>query len=93
MAHSSEIISKIWNGVIMNKLECVHIGQKIRKELYCHKHSIVWFAEQLGCSRTNVYKIFSNAYINTYLLFKISKILHYNFFQCYSDFFEQNEKM
>ena len=31
MAHSSEIISKIWNGVIMNnKLEHVHIGQAMQ---------------------------------------------------------------
>lgn len=40
----------------------------------------------------NVYKIFSKPDINTLLLLKISSILHYNFFQYYSDSWDE-EKM
>ena len=72
--------------------EAVHIGQLIQQELYRQGRSIVWFAEQLCCSRSNVYKIFSKPDIDTLLLLKISSILHYNFFQYYSDSWDE-EKM
>lgn len=71
----------------------VHIGQLIQKELYRQNRSITWFAEQLCCSRSNIYKIFSHSDINTMLLFKISVILHRNFFRYYSESLEVIEKM
>lgn len=70
----------------------VHIGQLIQKELYRQNRSITWFAEQLCCSRSNIYKIFSHSDINTMLLFKISVILHCNFFRYYSESLEVIEK-
>ena len=71
----------------------VHIGQLIQKELYRQYRSITWFAEQLCCSRSNIYKIFSHSDINTMLLLKISVILHCNFFRYYSDTLGNIEKM
>ncbi len=48
------------------------------------KHSVVWFAKQLECSRTNVYKIFAKQAMSTEELFKISEVLEYDFFKIYS---------
>lgn len=57
-----------------------HIGQKIRERLDEKEHSVVWPARQLACSRTNVYKIFEKAHIDTQMLTRISLILEYDFF-------------
>lgn len=57
-----------------------HIGQKIRERLDEKEHSVVWLARQLACSRTNVYKIFEKAHIDTQMLTRISLILEYDFF-------------
>ena len=57
-----------------------HIGQKIRERFDEKEHSVVWLARQLACSRTNVYKIFEKAHIDTQMLTRISLILEYDFF-------------
>lgn len=62
----------------------MHIGQRIRSELEKQGKTVVWFAGELSCHRTNVYKIFSKSYIDTHDLMRISKILDYDFFQEYS---------
>ena len=61
------------------------IGRTIRLVLNRKGRTVVWLAECLGCSRTNVYKIFEKQSISTDYLFKISKILDYDFFKLYSD--------
>lgn len=57
----------------------------IRQVLKKRKRTVVWFAEELSCSRTNIYKIFAKHSIDTYDLLRISKILDYDFFQVYSE--------
>ena len=44
-----------------------------------------WLAEQLGCHRTNIYKVYERATIDTGLLFHISKLLSFDFFKLYSE--------
>ena len=61
----------------------VHIGQLIKQTLKQKRKSVVWFAGELSCSRTNVYKIFSKPSIDTGDLVRISRILDYNFFEVY----------
>ncbi|WP_298455850.1 XRE family transcriptional regulator [uncultured Prevotella sp.] len=61
------------------------IGQMIKAKLRERKQSVVWFAGQLECSRTNIYKIFKKNSIDTDELMKISLILDYDFFKIYSD--------
>lgn len=56
-----------------------HIGQLIRQE-----RSVAWFARQLSCDRSNIYRIFQKESIDTYLLVRISIILQYNFFSTLS---------
>lgn len=61
------------------------IGLMIKDKLRERKQSVVWMAGQLGCSRTNIYKIFKKKSIDTDELMKISLILNFDFFKIYSD--------
>ncbi|MBQ7421170.1 MAG: XRE family transcriptional regulator [Prevotella sp.] len=63
----------------------VHIGECIRKKVEDQAKTSVWLARELCCHRTNVYKIYSKKTIDTGVLLRISKILHYDFFQLYSE--------
>lgn len=60
------------------------IGQLIRQELRRQERSVAWFARQLSCDRSNIYRIFQKESIDTYLLVRISIILQYNFFSTLS---------
>ncbi len=66
------------------------IGKKIEEELRKQERSVVWLADQLNCNRTNIYKIFRRDSIDTDLLFKISMVLHRNFFADYIKRLELN---
>lgn len=61
-----------------------HIGKLIRQELRRQERSVAWFARQLSCDRSNIYRIFQKESIDTYLLVRISIILQYNFFSTLS---------
>ena len=63
-----------------------HIGNLIKEELHRQGRSITWLAEQLNYSRQYVYKLFRRKWIYTDLLLKISDILDYDFFKCFSDY-------
>ena len=63
-----------------------HIGKLIKAELARQGRSITWLAAQLGYSRQYVYKLFRRKWIYTDLLLKISDLLDYDFFRCYSDY-------
>ena len=52
-----------------------HVGRLIEDELHRQGLSVTWFAEQLCCARTNVYKIFRKSSIDTELLLRISMLL------------------
>ena len=67
-----------------------HIGQIIEKELHRQERSVTWFARRLYCDRTNVYNIFRRQSLDTELLLRISIILEYNFFQIYSDIYNNS---
>lgn len=68
-----------------------HIGKLIKAELARQGRSITWLAEQLNYSRQYVYKIFARKWIYTDLLLKISDILDYDFFKCYSEWRNQKK--
>lgn len=63
----------------------IHIGQLIERQIHEQGRSVTWFAKKLYCDRTNVYSIFKRASIDTDLLIRISKILNYNFFDCFTE--------
>ena len=69
----------------------MHIGRSIKEELERQDKSVVWLARQLAYSRTNIYKIFERASIDTSVLMCISQVLHVDFFRLYSEEFRQAE--
>lgn len=71
----------------------IHIGKMIRKTLDEQGRKITWFAEQLNCDRTNIYKILQKQHLDAELLLRISKILNFDFFSYYSKDIKDNNKM
>ena len=63
----------------------IHIGSLIEQELRRQDRSVTWFASELHCDRTNVYKVFKRKSIDTLLLENICVILRHNFFLDYAD--------
>lgn len=61
----------------------IHIGKEIQHRLYKEGKSVIWLAQQLSCTRSNIYKIFEKQSIDTDLLLRISNILHHDFFTLY----------
>lgn len=61
----------------------INIGKKIEEVLREKKFSVSLFAQKINTNRNNVYDIFKRKSIDTELLYKISKILNYNFFELY----------
>lgn len=63
----------------------IHIGEEIRKQVEEQGKTSVWLARELGCHRTNLYKIYDKASIDTSVLLRISRILHFDFFNLFSE--------
>lgn len=68
-----------------DKVNTVVIGKLIKEELQRQGKTSVWLANELGCHRTNIYKVYERATIDTGLLFHISKLLSFDFFKLYSE--------
>lgn len=66
----------------------IHAGHLIEQKLHEQGKTVTWFATQLCCTRTNVYKIFRKANLDTELLWRISCILEYDLFRFYSSEYE-----
>lgn len=64
--------------------ETIHIGKIIQRRLKEEERTVTWLANKLNCDRSSVYRLFDREIIDTDLLFKLSKILDYNFFDIYS---------
>lgn len=59
----------------------LHIGQLVKSKLREQGRSVVWLATQIPCTTNNLHKILKKKSIDVELLWRISEILHYNFFQ------------
>ena len=73
------------DGFYDKTLSFMHIGNLIRQKVKEQNKTSVWLAEQLSCSRTNVYKLYDKKSIDTDILFRISSILKFDFFSIYSE--------
>ena len=82
-------MAKISNLIIIIMKDKVNttvvIGERIKHELKRQGKTSVWLAKELGCHRTNIYKVYGRDSIDTGMLFHISKILNVDFFKLYSD--------
>lgn len=67
----------------------LHIGSIIEQELRRQRRSVSWFAKELCCDRTNVYKLFKKEEVDTRLLYRISVILSHDFFKYYTEQLEE----
>ncbi len=65
------------------------IGEEIKKVAKDHKVTVSWLARELGCHRTNIYRIFDSASVDSEILLRLSIILNYNFFDLYTDVLKQ----
>ena len=63
----------------------MHIGNILRERLKNDGKSVVWLARELGCHRTNIYRIYEKHTVDTGILLRLCRILHYDFFQLYSE--------
>lgn len=62
----------------------IHIGKRIKNEVYKQNISIVTLAKKIDRSRNVVYEIFERKSIDTNLLNKLSVALNIDFFKVYS---------
>lgn len=62
----------------------IHIGRLIRVQLKSDERSVSWLAREIGCTRNHLYKIFNKPSLDSDLLLRISKAMHFNFFQFYA---------
>ncbi|MBO7469641.1 MAG: helix-turn-helix domain-containing protein [Bacteroidales bacterium] len=63
----------------------IFIGEEIKKVVKERKVTVSWLARELGCHRTNIYRIFDAASVDTDILLRLSMILKFDFFSLYSD--------
>lgn len=68
-----------------NKTKKMHIGRCIKAQLEAQGHTTVWLARQLGCHRSNLYKLYDKHTIDTGTLLRICRIMDYDFFQLYTE--------
>lgn len=67
----------------------IFIGEEIKKVVKERKVTVSWLARELGCHRTNIYRIFDAASVDTDILLRLSMILKFDFFSLYSDVLTQ----
>ena len=63
----------------------IHTGQLIQSVLHQQGKTVTWFAQQLCCTRTNVYKIFQKKNLDVEIIWRASGILKYYFFKKISE--------
>ena len=70
----------------------IHIGTIIKDKLTQERRSISWFADQMNCDRSNMYKLLSRAHLDSNFILRASKILEHNFFKDISALLEDAAK-
>ena len=71
----------------------MNIGRSIREVMKKRGMSATRLAKEIPCERTNVYNIFSRKDISTKLLWRISEVLEYNFFEDFSkEYIKKSQK-
>jgi len=66
----------------------MHIGRIVREKTEEDGRKVEWLAKKIHCKRSNVYKIFDRASIDTARLLSISLALKIDFFAYLSDFYQ-----
>jgi hypothetical protein len=67
----------------------IHVGKKVKEVLDTKAISVTSFAKKINKSRSVVYNIFERESIDSVLLYKISEVLEFNFFNLFQ--FEESQ--
>lgn len=73
----------------------VHKGEIVEKAVRASGIKITELARQIGVSRRHLYNLFENSNLSFEFIYKIGKIIHYDFskdFSLYPDSINQDEK-
>ena len=70
----------------------MNIGEKIREVMKMRGLTATQLAREIPCERTNVYNVFGRKDISTKLLWRISEVLNYNFFEDFHKEFKEQRK-
>ena len=57
----------------------VHFGKMIKEELRHQNRSIAWFAEQMHCDRSNMYKLLGRPNHDSDFIIRASRLLRHDF--------------
>lgn len=68
------------HGVVASRFTMVHIGRILEQTLHEKGKTVTWFAQELCCTRPNIYKIFRKENLDAELLWRASNILKLNLF-------------
>jgi predicted transcriptional regulator len=68
------------------------IGKLVLQKLKEKERSIAWLAKKIPCDRSNLYKMLQKLHIPNNMLWRISKILDYDFFKHYSTDLQEDNK-
>ena len=61
-------------------MQKLHFGNMILEELRHQHRSVAWFAEEMSCDRSNMYKLLKHSNLDTGFLVRASLLLHKDFF-------------
>lgn len=59
----------------------IHFGELIKSRLTVEGRSIRWFALQMNCDRSNMYKLLARAHLDTNFILRACRILEHDFFK------------
>ena len=63
----------------------IHIGKEIEKRTRERGMTVVGLSRELGCHRTNIYRIFDSPTVDSGVLSRLCVILEFDFFKLYSE--------
>jgi hypothetical protein len=61
--------------------EDIHFGNLIKDLLKKEGRNVGWFAQQMNCDRSNMYKILSHCHLDSGFLLRASVVLNHDFFK------------
>jgi hypothetical protein len=84
------------NGLIIGQtnkdnisFENFHIGKFIKSILQSDGRSISWFAFQMNCDRSNMYKVLAKPHHSSEFLIRASRVLGYDLFAAISEWLKR----
>ena len=68
----------------------LHFGNLIKEILRANRRSVAWFAVQMHCDRSNMYKMLSRNHLDSAFLLRASQVLEFDLFLFASEWMAAN---